>query len=288
MEQNPPVDIRSARSRSTPAEAAPTAVKRTAAARVLALLDAFAQHGAPLTLTEIARRADLSLTTAHRLVREVSEWGGLEVDGEGRYRLSRKILELASASTEDLRIRELALPHLVDLQRRTGLTVNLAVRDGDHVMFLEALRAHPNYSGQNRIGGRLPLHASANGQLLLAFADQSVQDDYLSRPLQRYTTQTPVDPDAIRAALAQARREGCLTVSGSVALEAESMAAPVPDALGLVDVSVGVIYVRTEHDPHALKDLLRATARRISRARVERPVLDPRTIAFNRGQAGLV
>lgn len=286
MEQIPPADIRSARHR-TP-EHAPAIVKRTAAARVLALLDAFAQHGEPLTLTEIARRADLSLTTAHRLVREVSDWGGLESDREGRYRLSRKILQLASASTEDLRIRELALPHLVDLQRRTGLTVNLAVRDGDHVMFLEALRAHPNYSGQNRIGGRLPLHTSANGQLLLAFADESVQEDYLARPLKRYTEQTPVDPSQIRAALARARRNGYVCVSGSVALEAESMAAPVPDALGAVDVSVGVIYARTEHDPHVLKDLLRATARRISRARVERPVLDPRTIAFNRGQAGLI
>ena len=286
MEQTPPVDIRSARSLSE--ETAPAAVKRTAAALVLALLDAFAQHGEPLTLTEIARRADLSLTTAHRLVREVSDWGGLEMDGEGRYRLSRKILELASASTEDLRIRELALPHLVDLQRRTGLTVNLAVRDRDHVMFLEALRAHPNYSGQNRIGGRLPLHASANGQLLLAFADEAVREDYLSRPLQRFTEQTPAVPEDIREAMAHARRDGYLCITGAVALEAGSMAAPVPDALGTVDVSVGVIYARTDQDPLVLKALLRATARRISRARIERPVLDPRTIAFNRGQAGLI
>ena len=82
--------------------------------------------------TEIARRADLSLTTTHRLAHEVLDWGGLEMDEEGRYRLSRKILKLASASTEDLRIRELALPHLVD----EGVNGHL-FPPGDHVALAE-------------------------------------------------------------------------------------------------------------------------------------------------------
>lgn len=286
MNETSPVDIQSVRSRLQ--DTGPGSAKRTAAARVLSLLDAFAQRGEPLTLTEIARRADLSLTTTHRLAHEVLDWGGLEVDEEGRYRLSRKILKLASASTEDLRIRELALPHLVDLQRRTGLTVNLSVREGDEVMYLEALRAHPNYTGQNRMGGRLPLHVTATGQLLLAFADPASQDDYLSRPLKRYTEFTPTCPGQLRETMAAARREGFLRIDGALAPGAGSMAAPVPDGLGSVDVAVGAIYARVHPEPHGLKDLLQATARRIARARVERPVLDPRTVEFNRGQAGLI
>lgn len=286
MNETSPVDIQSVRSRLQ--DTGPGSAKRTAAARVLSLLDAFAQRGEPLTLTEIARRADLSLTTTHRLAHEVLDWGGLEVDEEGRYRLSRKILKLASASTEDLRIRELALPHLVDLQRRTGLTVNLSVREGDEVMYLEALRAHPNYTGQNRMGGRLPLHVTATGQLLLAFADPASQDDYLSRPLKRYTEFTPTCPGQLRETMTAARREGFLRIDGALAPGAGSMAAPVPDGLGSVDVAVGAIYARVHPEPHGLKDLLLATARRIARARVERPVLDPRTVEFNRGQAGLI
>lgn len=286
MNETSPVDIQSVRSRLQ--DTGPGSAKRTAAARVLSLLDAFAQRGEPLTLTEIARRADLSLTTTHRLAHEVLDWGGLEVDEEGRYRLSRKILKLASASTEDLRIRELALPHLVDLQRRTGLTVNLSVREGDEVMYLEALRAHPNYTGQNRMGGRLPLHVTATGQLLLAFADPASQDDYLSRPLKRYTEFTPTCPGKLRETMVAARREGFLRIDGALAPGAGSMAAPVPDGLGSVDVAVGAIYARVHPEPHGLKDLLQATARRIARARVERPVLDPRTVEFNRGQAGLI
>ncbi|MFC7403039.1 IclR family transcriptional regulator [Citricoccus sp. GCM10030269] len=280
-----PVDINSVRSRL---QAAPTgAPKRTAASRVLSLLDAFGDRGEPMTLSDIARRADLSLTTTHRLAHEVLEWGGLDVDEDGRYRLSRKILALASASTEDLRIRELALPHLVELHQRTGLTVNLSVREADDVMYLEALRAHPNYTGQNRIGGRLPLHATATGLVLLAYADAEEQDEYLTKPLKRYTERTCARPEDLRATFERGRRDGFIRTDGALAPGAGSLGAPVPDATGTVDVAVGAIYSLKNPEPHCLADLVRATAHRISRARIERPTLDQRTIRFNRVQAGL-
>src|SRR5690554_3553235 len=103
--------------------------KRTAAARVLALLEAFSRGGGSLTLSEISRYANLSMTTTHRLTNEVLAWGGIELDDNGRYRLSRKILDLASSSTQTLKLRERALPHLSKLHRLTGLTVHMAVRD---------------------------------------------------------------------------------------------------------------------------------------------------------------
>src|SRR5690606_32989196 len=201
--------------------------KRTAAARALAVLGAFSQGGGSLTLTEISRYADLSLTTAHRLAHEVLEWGGLELDDAGRYRLSRKILDLASSSTRALRLRESALPHISDLHRLTGLTVHLGVCDGGDVMYLEALRPHSNYSGENRMGGRMPLHVTATGLALLAYADPAFVDDYLSRPLKRFTPHTLADPDTIRAALETARRNRVALVSQTISLGAGAVAAPV-------------------------------------------------------------
>lgn len=270
-----------------PSTGNPASPKRTAAQRVLALLGAFADSRDPLTLSEISRRADLSLTTTHRLIREVLQWGGLEVDDTGRYRLSRKILGLACSSTGELRARELALPHLVDLHRRTGLTVHLAAPDGDEVMYLEALRAHPNYTGENRIGGHLPLHVTATGMVLLAFADPLRVDDYLSRPLKRYTEHTLTGPTALRGALAQIRCRRYAHLRGALAPGAGAIAAPVTDRSGCVGLAVGVVYARQNGEPLGLADLVRATARRIERAMNERPTLDPRTVAFNRVRAGL-
>lgn len=268
---------------------APSPGKRTAAARVLAVLDAFSRGGGALTLTEISRHADLSLTTAHRLVKEVVAWGGLELDDTGHYRLSRKILDLASASTRALRLRETALPHLMDLHRRTGLTVTLSVRDDLDVLYIEALRSHPNYSGQNRIGGRLRMHVTATGLVLLAFSDEAAIRDYLREPLKGYTPHTVTDVPVLLDHLRTVRRNGYAIAARSVALEAGSVAAPVMDADGTVETAVGTVYFVEQHDPRDLVDQVRFTANRISRALRETDTTpDPRTVDFNRRHAGLV
>lgn len=264
------------------------AVKRTAAARVLALLEAFSRGGGSLTLTEISRSADLSLTTTHRLIREVLEWGGLEVDNTGHYRLSRKVLDLASSSTAAMHLRERALPHLVALHRRTGVTVHLAVRDGGTTMYLEALRAHPNYTGKNRIGGRLELHVAATGLVLLAHADTEFVDDYLRQPLKRYTSETLAEPAELRRYLTQVWSRGFAIAERSLAPGASSVAAPVRGVDGSVEAAVGLVYPNNQQGPSQLVEPMRATANRISRALRERIPLDRRTVEFNRRTAGLL
>jgi DNA-binding IclR family transcriptional regulator len=263
--------------------------KRTAASRVLALLGAFSRGGGSLTLSEISRHADLSLTTTHRLAKEVLEWGGLELDCDGRYRLGRKILDLASASTEALELREKVLPLLVDLHSATGLTVHLAARDGTDVVYLEALRSHPNYTGENRIGGRLRLHVTATGLVLLAYANPEVVDEYLRDPLKVYTPHTIGDEQSLRENLKIVRRQGFAIAHQFMTLGAGSVSAPIVNAEGVVDAAVGVVYLVGVHDPTRLIDHVRAAANRMSRALSDRRVvLDPRTIDFNRRNAGLL
>lgn len=263
--------------------------QRTAAGRVLSLLGAFSRGGGSLTLSEIARYADLSLTTAHRLAKEVLEWGGLELDDEGHYRLSQKFLDLASTSTAGLHLRETALPHLSDLHRLTGLTVQLAVKDGDDVLYLEALRPHSNYTGENRIGGRLKLHVTAIGLVLLAYAGDDVIEDYLSRPLKRYTPHTIADPDGIRAYCAAVRKNRVAVGQQSITMGAGAVAAPVFNDDGSVTTAVGMVFLLGRDDPQKLIDPVRATANRISHAlAAKRVALAPQTIDFNRRHAGLI
>ncbi|HWL60918.1 MAG TPA: IclR family transcriptional regulator [Microbacteriaceae bacterium] len=262
---------------------------QTAAGRVLALLGAFEAGGGSLTLSEISRQAGLSLTTTHRLVREVLEWGGLEVDGAGRYRLSTKFLRLASNSTRGLQLREAALPHLMDLHRQIGgSTVHLAVQEGHQVMYLEALRSYPNYTGESRIGGGLPMHVTAAGLVLLAHASEDFITDYLSRPLKRYTPKTIVDPDELLDTLAQVRAQRFCVHPQSIALDAGGIAAPITGEDMAVKAAVNAVWFIEHQDPQRLTSLVRATANRISRALAgPRSPLDRRTIDFNRRQAGL-
>jgi DNA-binding IclR family transcriptional regulator len=262
--------------------------KRTAAGRVLALLGAFSGGRGSFTLSEISRAAGLSLTTTHRLVKEVLDWGGLEVDCDGRYRLSLKILDLATSSTEALRLRERAMPYLVELRRRTDLTVHLAVRDGSDVVYLAALQLHPNYTGESRIGGRLPMHVSAAGLVLLAYAGEQCVEDFLRQPLKPYTPHTITDPDRLRQCLESIRKNRYMIAGRFISAGIGVVAAPVFSPDGSVESAVGVVYP-VEEDPHRTLDLVRATANRISRSFLEKNASpDPRTIAFNRRRAGLI
>ncbi len=270
-------------------EAEESATKRTAAGRMLSLLDTFLRGGGCLRLTDISRHADLPLPTAHRLVRELMEWGGLEQDEDGCYRLSSKFLDLASASTRALQLREIALPHLIALHRYAGHAVQLSVRSGREIVYLEALRSHPNWSGEARIGGRLPLHVSAAGLVLLAGADSEAIEDYLGEPLKRYTEHTIVDPDELRERLVRIRHERAMIAENFLSLEVGGVGVPVMNGAGETIAAVGLIYVSGRDRPAALLDMVRLAAQRISRAICERPSRpDPRTIDFNRRHAGLL
>lgn len=262
--------------------------KRTAAGRVLSLLEAFAHGNGSLTLTEISRDAGLPLSTTHRLVHEVMSWGGLELDDQGRYRLSRKFVDLAAGSTRALRLRDSAMPHLIELHNATGLTVHLSARDGDEVMYLEALRGHPNYTGQNRMGGRLSLHLTATGLVLLAFAEPHIVDDYLTRPLRPFASGTPTSAAEVRSRLAEIRRRRYALAERFLAEGAGSLAAPIDGLDGTVPAAVGVTFDLDAANRRELADLVRVTARRISASLMPseaRP--DRRTIDYNRRCAGL-
>ncbi len=263
--------------------------KRTAASRLLALLDAFGASDGPKTLSELSRHANLSLTTTHRLVHEMRAWGGVDVDERGQYRLSNKLLALASGSTKAFDVRERALPHLVELNRVAGVSVQLGVRDGADVLYLEALRTIPTYTGQNRIGGRMPLHTTATGLALLAHEDPAVVAEYLAGPLARYTSHTLVDPAAIRRELEQIRDRRYVIAGRTVTPQASSIAAPVMGADGRVTAAVGILYFTSHPDPRRLVEPLLTAVTRISQAMADtRSVPDPRTVEFNRRRAGLL
>ena len=63
-------------------EASAQATRKNAAGRLLAVLDAFGPRSRALSLSEISRRSELSLSTTHRLVHELLSWGALERDAE--------------------------------------------------------------------------------------------------------------------------------------------------------------------------------------------------------------
>lgn len=239
--------------------------------RVLSILSAFTADADALSLTAISRATGLPLSTVHRLVHELAEWGALERHDDGHYRVGLRLWEVGALAPRSLGLRERAMPFLEDLYEATRQNVQLAVRDGVEVVYVERL-AHPDaVRVYTRVGGRMPLHATAVGHVLLAYAPASVQERILGAPLAALTAKTPVDPVALRRALAAVRREGIAVCDGMVDPIALSVAAPVRDHHDRVTAALSVVVPSPAAgaggvESRSVVPAVRAAARGISRA----------------------
>jgi DNA-binding IclR family transcriptional regulator len=239
---------------------------RSVTSKVLALLEAFTPATPEMTLSELARRAGVSLPTAHRRAAELLEWGALERNSQGRYRIGLRLWEVASLAPRGLGLREAAMPFLEDLYEVTRENVQLAVREGLEVVFVERITGRHAVTVLTRVGGRFALHATGVGLVLLAHAPTEVQEELLNSPLDRYTEKTISDPIALRRALAKTRKLGYAISDGQVTTDALSVAAPIVDTEGSVIAAVSLVVHAYGSQPRALAPVVQAAARGISRA----------------------
>jgi DNA-binding IclR family transcriptional regulator len=238
----------------------------TAGGRVLALLDAFDADHTALTLSELARRAGMPLSTAHRLSTELLAWGGLERGADHRFRIGLHLWEVASMAPRGLGLRESALPYMSDLYDATHENVQLAVREGIEVVFVERIAGRHAVPVLTRVGGRFPMSATGVGLVLLAFAPRQVQEQALAEPMERFTSLTVTDPVKLRRILADVRRTGLAVSDRQVTMDALSVAAPVTGPTCEVVAALSVVVQAEGAAPKALAPAVRAAARGISRA----------------------
>ncbi|MEU4219485.1 IclR family transcriptional regulator [Actinoplanes sp. NPDC026623] len=180
--------------------------------RVLAVLTELAQHAGGISLEEMTRAVGSPKPTVHRALAALCRFGFAGRDGHGRYVLGDEFLRLAFAHHEARPDHLRIAPVLSELAVRYGETAHYAVLDGDTVVY--RAKVDPP-SGALRltstVGGRNPVHSTAVGKLLLAYAlsdDAAVADWIGGRVLASRTPRTLTTADALAAALRRVRIDG--------------------------------------------------------------------------------
>lgn len=232
--------------------------------RVVRILETFDSDTPALRVGEIARRSGLHVATASRLIEELVAYGWLHRDPDRKVRMGVRLWELASRASPALSLREAAMPFLEDLHAVVGHHAQLSVLDGDEVLFLERLSAPAGVVNITRIAGRLPLHASSSGLVLLAFGPVELQDRVLAGPLRAYTADTITDAGRLRSLLAEIRRTGYALCPGFIDADATGIAVPLGDGRAQVVAALSVIVPNDEH-ARARLPVLQAAARGITR-----------------------
>ena len=238
--------------------------------RVTRVLATFDSERTGQTAAGIARRAGLPSSTGHRLVTELVEAGWLERDDDGTVRIGMRLWELTTRGSLALDLRQIALPFMEKVQSELHEHTQLGVREDDSVLFLERLSAPGATSNITRIAGRLPLHASSSGLVLLAFSDARTQERILSSPLQPLTPETITDPAALRRKLAEVRRLGFAAAPGSIEAMATGIAVPVRAGSSVI-AALGVVLPREGVEVERVTGVLKDAAQGISRSMGTRP-----------------
>jgi DNA-binding IclR family transcriptional regulator len=177
-------------------------------ARAAAILRLLADPSGGLTFTELVARAGLPRTTVHRICRALEEEGFVVADAStGQLRLGPGLLRLAVTSRRDL--HTVVGPHLERLSRHINETVDLAVLDGTHVLFIAQ---HPaplrDLMAVSRVGARFPAHCTSNGKVLLAQLPPDQLRRHLPKKLTIPARHTPISFEELQDELEQVRRSG--------------------------------------------------------------------------------
>ena len=137
--------------------------------RAIDILDLFDKHVIELGITEIAEALGLHKSTAAGLVYTLEHNGYLAQDAETRkYGLGFKLVERASVLLDQIDVRQVALPYLQELIAWCDESVNLAVRDGGQIVYIERLTTTQSLGMRAKVGYRAPLHCTALGKAILS------------------------------------------------------------------------------------------------------------------------
>lgn len=239
---------------------------RSVTSKVLAILGAFSVTHSELTLAQIARRTGLPVPTVHRLARELVAWGGLDRLPDGTYRIGLRLWEIGSLAPQQRRIRQVAIPYMEDLYEATHGNIQLAVREGHEALYIEKISGRYAVPIVSRVGGRLPLHATGVGKVLLAFAPPELVDEVLTAGLARLTPKTIVMPGKLLKALAEVRRTGLAFCYEEMTLGSVSVATPIHGPNEGVIAALSIVVHSFPADAQRFAPAVRAAGLGISRS----------------------
>lgn len=231
------------------------------------LLDVLSYYHDPVSLKQLALETDLHPSTAHRILAAMAASGFAEKADGGTYRLGIRLLELGNLVKSRINIREAAMPLMQQLHQRLGESINLGVRQGDEIVYVERTSSgRSSVRVVHLVGARAPLHVTSVGKLYLAEDGADSVRDYARRTgLPGPTPSSITTLPALEKELEWVRRHGVAFDREEVEPGLRCIAAPVRDDSGALVAGLSISAPSERHKPD-WSGVLKETADAISRA----------------------
>ena len=233
--------------------------------RMFNLLEVLASKQEAVSLKEISERTGLHPSTAHRILNDLAIGRFVDRPEAGSYRLGMRLLELGNLVKARLSVRDTALGPMRELHKLIQQPVNLSVRQGDEIVYIE--RAYSERSGMQvvrAIGGRAPLHLTSVGKLFLAAEEATRLRAYATRTgLAGNTRNSITQISTLEKELQQCRRTGIARDNEELELGVRCMAAGIYDDQGRLVAGLSISAPSDRLDEGWIEKL-RQTASEIS------------------------
>lgn len=237
---------------------------KSVTSRALNILAAFDTAHPALTLSEISRRSRTPVATCHRLLAELVEWGALAKTPDQKYQIGYRIWSLGMLAPVQRDLREVAAPFMHDVLFATRQVVNLFVLEGTRALVLERISGTAVGRPIAKVGDRMPLHASAGGKVLLAYAPAETAEAVFAN-LTRETRHTIIEQGRLMAEIRKVRERGYAITIEEHALGTSGLAVPVFDSGNRVLAALGIVFIGAMKEPERLVPALQVAASAIAR-----------------------
>lgn len=238
--------------------------------RALLLLEILSDMGKPVTLSELTEKANLNISTVHRLLQTLMFHHFVEQDlNTGRYRLGLRVFEIGSSALYNLDIRDISKPYLEQLVEQCNETANIAILEQGELVYIQQVESTYMMKMFARVGNRGPAYCTAAGKVLLAYLEEEkLINIILKTKFIKFTDKTITDPEELKEELVYIRKRGYSLDVEEMEEGVKCIAFPVMNHEGRVVAAVSISGPMSRMTDKRLKDTLlinlRETALKIS------------------------
>jgi IclR family pca regulon transcriptional regulator len=223
----------------------------------------------PMTLSDVARKSELSRATARRLVLTLEQLGYVQQSG-GRFALTPRVLELGFAYLSALGLPEVAQPHLERLVEQVRESSSISVLDGESVVYVARVPTRRIMNVMISVGTRFPAYATSMGRVLLAGLEAPQRAQLLDQiELRSLAHDTVTTRAQLEAELDRVSEQGYAIVDQELESGLRSVAAPIRDrrnrVIAAVNLAVQAARMSVEEISQTLLRPLLSTAAAIER-----------------------
>jgi DNA-binding IclR family transcriptional regulator len=238
------------------------------------IFDVLRQNAQGISVKNLSEKVKLPMGTTHRLLASLAYFGFVTQDLMSKqYHLGFKLVDLGNALLDQIDLRTVARPYLMDLTQKANEAVHLVVLDQKEALYLDRVESDENRLGlqmASKVGMRVSAHSSGVGKVLLAaFSENELNDFIKVKGLPRRTEKTITDADQLKEHLKMVRNQGYAVDDEEDHLGTRCVAAPVRNELGHVIAAISVsgptIRITWKKIQDRFKDLVLDTALDISR-----------------------